>query len=99
MEMFKHIQNLMYLLTLTNLLLIRYAPLLPTSRQGTAEDILTIEKVRWWSDFNRVYYHPRSAVQINQYQLDTSPFESFTQGRELFKDIDKVGPSSQIEFT
>ena len=36
------------------------------------------------------FYHPRSAIQINQYQLDTSPFESFAQGSELFRDIDKV---------
>ena len=52
--------------------------------------VLTTDKVRWWNDFNRVYYHPRSAIQLNQYQLDTSPFESFTQGRELFHEIDNV---------
>jgi len=52
--------------------------------------VLTTEEVRWWSDFNRVFYHPRSAIQINQYQLDTSAFESFSQGIELFRDIDKA---------
>jgi Tubulin domain len=46
--------------------------------------------VRWWSDFNRVYYHPRSAIQFNQYQLDISSFDAFTQGLELFHEVDKV---------
>jgi hypothetical protein len=54
---------------------------------------LTTQKVRWWSDFNRVYYHPRSSIQLNQYQLDLSPFNSFSQGRDLFRDVDKVVPS------
>lgn len=52
--------------------------------------MLTTDKVRWWSDFNRVYYHPRSAIRFNQYQNDASSFQSFIQGRELFKDINKV---------
>jgi hypothetical protein len=52
--------------------------------------------VRWWSDFNRVYYHPRSAIQFSQYQLDVSSFDSFTQGIELFHEVDKVCPYSAL---
>ena len=58
--------------------------------QANEEDVLTPAKVRWWSDFNRVYYHPRSAVQLNQYSLQSS-FDSFTQGTELFHEVHKVG--------
>jgi len=57
--------------------------------QGDEEDVLTTAKVRWWSDFNRVYYHPRSAIQLNQYSLQSS-FDSFTQGSELFHEVHKV---------
>ena len=65
--------------------------------KGNEEDVLTREKVRWWSDFNRIFYHPRSSIQLNQYQLDLSPFDSFDQGSELFHDVDKV-PNIHILF-
>ena len=53
--------------------------------------ILTTETVRYWSDFNRVFYHPRSIVQINDYELGSSlmPFENFDNGQELFADVDR----------
>lgn len=52
---------------------------------------LTTESVRYWSDFNRVFYHPRSIVQLNEYDLGSQimPFEDWTTGNTLFKDIDK----------
>ena len=52
---------------------------------------LTSETVRYWSDYNRVFYHPRSIVQVNDYELNsrTMPFEDWEVGEELFKDLDK----------
>lgn len=47
--------------------------------------------VRFWSDFNRVFYHPRSIVQINNYELGSSlvPFERWENGAELFANINR----------
>lgn len=52
---------------------------------------LSTEKVRYWSDFNRVFYHPRSIVQINDYELGSSlmPFEKWESGEELFVSLDR----------
>ncbi|KAJ5901574.1 hypothetical protein N7495_002102 [Penicillium taxi] len=59
--------------------------------QGTTAPKLTSETVRYWSDFNRVFYHPRSIVQINDYELNSQimPFEDWNIGEELFNDLDK----------
>ena len=52
---------------------------------------LTTESVRFWSDFNRVYFHPRSIVQLNEYELGSTlmPFENWNAGEELFNALDK----------
>lgn len=49
------------------------------------------ESVRYWSDFNRVYFHPKSVVQLNEYELNSSllPFENWDAGEELFNSLDK----------
>ncbi|PWW79845.1 tubulin nucleotide-binding domain-like protein [Tuber magnatum] len=49
------------------------------------------ESVRYWSDFNKIFYHPRSSIQLNQYDLNSEimPFESFGLGRDLFNQLDK----------
>ena len=59
--------------------------------QGTEAPQLTSETVRYWSDYNRVFYHPRSIVQLNEYELNSQimPFEDWNVGEELFKDLDK----------
>ena len=51
---------------------------------------LSTQTVRYWSDFNRVFYHPRSIVQINDYELNSSlmPFEKWENGEELFVSMD-----------
>ncbi|KAK7727553.1 mtDNA inheritance, partitioning of the mitochondrial organelle [Cytospora paraplurivora] len=58
---------------------------------GLEPPALTTETVRYWSDFNRVYYHPRSIVQLNEYELSSSlaPFERWDSGEELFATLDK----------
>lgn len=52
---------------------------------------LTTDSVRYWSDFNRVYYHPKSIVQLNEYELSSTlmPFENWNVGEELFTSLDK----------
>ncbi|KIW33030.1 protein DML1, variant [Cladophialophora immunda] len=47
--------------------------------------------VRYWSDFNRVFYHPRSIVQLNEYELNSQlmPFENWSAGEDLFESLDK----------
>lgn len=59
--------------------------------QGTPAPRLTSETVRYWSDYNRVFYHPRSIVQLNEYELNSQimPFEDWNLGGELFNDLDK----------
>ncbi|KAL4934404.1 misato family protein [Aspergillus undulatus] len=58
---------------------------------GTPAPQLSSETVRFWSDYNRVFYHPRSIVQLNDYELNSSimPFEDWNLGEDLFNDLDK----------
>ncbi|KAH8595598.1 tubulin domain-containing protein [Bisporella sp. PMI_857] len=59
--------------------------------EGLVPPQLTPESVRYWSDFNRVYFHPKSIVQLNEYELNSSlmPFENWVTGEELFNSLDK----------
>ncbi|KAI1355608.1 tubulin domain-containing protein [Xylaria sp. FL0043] len=58
---------------------------------GQAPPELTTSTVRYWSDFNRVFYHPKSIVQLNDYELNSTlmPFEKWNMGEELFANLDK----------
>lgn len=74
----------------------RQEPIAPSAYQqsldaGLEPPALTTESVRYWSDFNRVFYHPRSIVQLNEYELNSSlvPFERWDTGEELFAGLDK----------
>lgn len=59
--------------------------------EGVAPPHLTSESVKYWSDFNRVYFHPRSMVQLNEFELNSTlmPFETWSVGEELFNSLDK----------
>lgn len=52
---------------------------------------LNPKTVRYWSDYNRVFYHPRSIVQINDYELGSTltPFEKWENGEDLFASMDR----------
>ncbi|KAH6661651.1 dml-1 [Plectosphaerella plurivora] len=52
---------------------------------------LTSSHVRYWSDFSRVFYHPKSLNQLYDYELNSSiqPFEDWHLGQELFKSLDR----------
>lgn len=58
---------------------------------GTEPPTLTTSSVRYWSDFSRVYFHPKSLVQLYDFELDSTirPFERFEMGKELFASLDK----------
>jgi hypothetical protein len=71
-------------------------PIQPSAYQesldaGTTPPELTTCNVRYWSDFNRVFFHPRSIVQLNEYELNSTlmPFEKWNMGEELFSSLDK----------
>jgi hypothetical protein len=59
---------------------------------GNSAPTLTTGTVRYWSDYNRVFYHPKSIVQLNEFELgnEISPFENWDMGSSLFGDLDKV---------
>ncbi|KAL0930748.1 protein DML1 [Colletotrichum truncatum] len=58
---------------------------------GTAASPLKPSDVRYWSDFSRVFYHPKSINQLYDYELNSTimPFDKWALGRELFDTLDK----------
>jgi hypothetical protein len=52
---------------------------------------LTTDTVRYWSDFNRIFLHPRSIIQLNEFELNSTiqPFEKWATGQDLFSSLDK----------
>lgn len=48
--------------------------------------------VQTWSDYNRIYYHPRSMNQITTHHMDDTinPFDAYTVGRQSFSDYERV---------
>ncbi|CAO3646678.1 unnamed protein product [Cunninghamella blakesleeana] len=53
-----------------------------------------------WSDYNRVYYHPRSLNTITTHQVDDplTPFDTFTSGRQSYIDNEKQVEIFDNEF-
>lgn len=58
---------------------------------GSQPPRLTKSAVRYWSDFSRTFYHPRSLTQLYDFELNSSirPFDRFDAGSELFDTLDK----------
>lgn len=58
---------------------------------GSDLPALTTESVRFWSDYNHVFYHPKSIVQLSEYEVNSSlmPFERYATGEELFANLDR----------
>lgn len=74
------------------------APPIPQSeyQQGldaglAAPTRLTTDTVRYWSDYSHVLYHPKSSIQINDYELNSTllPFERWESGEDLFAGMDR----------
>lgn len=59
--------------------------------QGQSPVSIKPDSIRFWSDYNRIYYHPKSIVQI--YEDELSPqqtsFTDWTHGHALFERLDK----------
>ncbi|KAG2207128.1 hypothetical protein INT46_003531 [Mucor plumbeus] len=49
------------------------------------------QSVNNWSDYNRIYYHPRSINPIVTHQMDNdiTPFDNYTIGRQSYQDNEK----------
>lgn len=71
--------------------MIQQNPYQQSLEHGLEPPPLTTESVRYWSDFNRVYFHPKSIIQLNEYELNSTlmPFENWGAGDELFNSLDK----------
>lgn len=52
---------------------------------------LTTSTVRYWSDFSHLYYHPKSLVQLSEFDVNDTlmPFEKFDVGLELFEKLER----------
>nr|POF03454.1 protein dml1 [Quercus suber] len=75
---------------------LRLPPIIPSPYQtaldeGSAPPRLTPDSVRFWSDYNHLFYHPRSIVQLSDYEVNSSlmPFERYSTGEELFTTLDR----------
>ncbi|KAF2647791.1 protein DML1 [Lophiostoma macrostomum CBS 122681] len=71
-------------------------PIPPSSYQthldaGLQPPSLTTSTVRYWSDYSRLYYHPKSLIQLSEFEVNDSlmPFEKWDVGIELFEKLER----------
>ncbi|KAJ4395523.1 mtDNA inheritance, partitioning of the mitochondrial organelle [Didymella pomorum] len=52
---------------------------------------LSTSTVKYWSDYSRVYYHPKSIVQLSEFDVNDKlmPFESWDVGMDLFEKLER----------
>ncbi|KAJ4325232.1 mtDNA inheritance, partitioning of the mitochondrial organelle [Neodidymelliopsis sp. IMI 364377] len=52
---------------------------------------LSTSSVKYWSDYSRVYYHPKSIVQLSEFDVNDKlmPFENWDVGMELFEKLER----------
>ncbi|ORY16415.1 tubulin domain-domain-containing protein [Clohesyomyces aquaticus] len=52
---------------------------------------LTTSSVRYWSDFSRVYFHPKSLVQLSEFDVNDSlmPYEKWDVGTDFFDKLER----------
>lgn len=52
---------------------------------------LSTSTVKYWSDYSRVYYHPKSIVQLSEFDVNDKlmPFENWDVGMELFDKLER----------
>jgi len=74
----------------------RAAPIPPSPYQthldaGLEPPPLSTSSVRYWSDYSRVYYHPKSLVQLSEFDVNDSlmPFETWQVGMDLFEKLER----------
>lgn len=83
----------------------KQTPITPSEYQqsldaGSEPAQLTTSNVRYWSDFSRVYFHPKSLNQLYDFELNstTMPFERFSMGTELFSMLDREHDLADRDF-
>ncbi|KAI8145038.1 tubulin domain-containing protein [Fennellomyces sp. T-0311] len=56
--------------------------------------------VKTWSDFNRIYYHPRSMNQVTTHNMDDSimPYNTYPVGRQSYSDYERETESFEDNF-
>lgn len=61
---------------------------------------LSIETVKYWSDFNRVFYHPKSILPLSQYEMSSSlrPIETWAAGEEIYNSLNKESDVLDQDF-
>ncbi|KAF2816683.1 protein DML1 [Mytilinidion resinicola] len=78
--------------------IIRHAPPIPPSPYqvhldaGLPPPPLTAASVRYWSDYARVYYHPKSLVQLSEFDVGDAThraWEKWDVGADLFGTLDR----------
>ncbi|KAF9430904.1 mtDNA inheritance, partitioning of the mitochondrial organelle [Podila epigama] len=59
--------------------------------EAEGEDDVEMNEIRTWSDYNRVYFHPKSLVTASGYQLGSEfmPFDVYSYGRSAFIETEK----------
>jgi hypothetical protein len=74
----------------------RSQPIPPSAYQvhldaGLRPPPLTTSSVRYWSDYSRLYYHPKSLVQLSEFELSDTlmPFETWETGLDLFEKMER----------
>ncbi|PVH97753.1 tubulin nucleotide-binding domain-like protein [Periconia macrospinosa] len=52
---------------------------------------LDASTVRYWSDYSRLFYHPKSLVQLSEFDVNDKlmPFEKWEVGMELFEKLER----------
>ncbi|KAL6706061.1 mtDNA inheritance, partitioning of the mitochondrial organelle [Coniothyrium glycines] len=58
---------------------------------GIEPPTLMTSSVRYWSDYSRVFYHPKSIVQLSEFEINDKlmPFENWEVGTELFEKLER----------
>ncbi|KAF2641797.1 tubulin nucleotide-binding domain-like protein [Massarina eburnea CBS 473.64] len=74
----------------------RLAPIQQSSYQshldaGLNPPALSSSTVRYWSDYSRLFYHPKSLVQLSDFDVNDKlmPFEKWEVGMELFEKLER----------
>ncbi|KAH7406869.1 tubulin domain-containing protein [Phaeosphaeria sp. MPI-PUGE-AT-0046c] len=58
---------------------------------GLDPPLLSSSAVRYWSDYSRVFYHPKSIVQLSEFDVNDKlmPFEKWEVGMDLFEKLER----------
>ncbi|KAH7080898.1 protein DML1 [Paraphoma chrysanthemicola] len=58
---------------------------------GLDPPALNSSSVRYWSDYSRVFYHPKSIVQLSEFDVNDKlmPFEKWDVGMDLFEKLER----------